>query len=74
MKLSVTRTLFVFAGALLLASSLFGQFETSEVLGTVHDPSDKTIAKATVTLVNQDTGIEAKTIIGRQPAITISST
>jgi len=61
MKLSVTRTLFVFAGALLLASSLFGQFETAEVLGTVHDPSGKPVPKASVTLLSQGTGIEAKT-------------
>src|ERR1700733_4092112 len=55
------RTLFVSIAALFLASSAFGQFETAEVLGTVHDPSDKTIAKASVTLTNQGTGIEAKT-------------
>ena len=60
MKTLATRTLIVFAGALLLVSCAFGQFETAEVIGTVHDPSDKTISKATVTLLNQGTGIEEK--------------
>ncbi len=50
----------VFAGLLFLATLSFGQFETSEVLGTVHDPSQKPVANATVTLLNQETGIEAK--------------
>jgi hypothetical protein len=61
MKNFVHRTLIVFIVAFLSAWCAFGQFETSEVLGTVHDPSDKSIAKATVTLTNQDTGIESKT-------------
>ena len=46
---------------LLLTSSAFGQFETAEVLGTIHDTSGGAVAKATVTLTNQGTGIEAKT-------------
>ena len=49
-------------GCLLLASLLSGQFETAEVLGTVRDASGGTIPKASVTLVNQNTGIQAKTI------------
>jgi hypothetical protein len=60
MKKNINRTLLAFVAALLLASPAFGQFETAEVVGTVQDPSDKTIAKASVTLVNQGTGIEAK--------------
>jgi Carboxypeptidase regulatory-like domain/TonB dependent receptor-like, beta-barrel/TonB-dependent Receptor Plug Domain len=40
---------------------LFAQFETSEVLGTVHDPSGAGVPKATVTLTNQDTGVAMKT-------------
>jgi hypothetical protein len=39
---------------------LFGQFETAEVLGTVRDASGGTIVKASVTLTNLDTGIQAK--------------
>ena len=39
----------------------FAQFETSEVLGTVRDPSQRPVANAAVTLTNQATGIEAKT-------------
>lgn len=50
----------VIAGVLFFVALSFGQFETSEVLGTVHDPSQKPIANATVTLLNQETGIEAK--------------
>ncbi len=41
--------------------AMSGQFESAEVLGTVHDPSGSPIAKADITLLNQDTGIEAKT-------------
>lgn len=43
------------------SSACFGQFETSEVLGTVTDTSQKPVARALVTLLNQDTGIAAKT-------------
>src|SRR5271163_4265355 len=64
MKLSFTRTLFVFSSVLLLGSSLHGQFETAEVLGAVHDPSGRGVPKASVTLANQNTGIEAKTSTG----------
>ena len=46
---------------LLLTFTLFGQFETAEVLGTVRDSSGGAISRASVTLINQDTGIQAKT-------------
>ena len=62
MKPSVTRTSFLFVSALLLASSLYGQFETAEVLGAVHDPSGGGVPKASVTLTNQNTGIEARAL------------
>jgi hypothetical protein len=39
----------------------FAQFETAEVLGTIRDTQSAVIRKATVTLTNQETGIEAKT-------------
>jgi hypothetical protein len=61
MRLTVPRALFVFVSTLLLTSSLWGQFETAEVLGSVHDPSGRGVPKASVTLTNQDTSIEAKT-------------
>ncbi|MGD0963588.1 MAG: TonB-dependent receptor [Candidatus Acidiferrales bacterium] len=48
-------------GFFFFASLLFGQFETSEVLGTVTDPSGGAVSKATVTLTNQGTGIELQT-------------
>lgn len=46
---------------LLGPAALFGQFETAEVLGTVRDATGGAIPKATVTLLNQDTGIRATT-------------
>jgi hypothetical protein len=39
----------------------FAQFETAEVLGTVRDASGSVVSKATVILINQGTGIQAKT-------------
>jgi carboxypeptidase family protein/TonB-dependent receptor-like protein len=45
----------------LAASSLWAQFETAEVLGTVHDASAGPVPNASVTLSSVDTGIEVKT-------------
>jgi outer membrane receptor protein involved in Fe transport len=53
-----TATLAVFLFGVLC----FAQFETSEVLGTVRDPSGSPVGKAKVTLLNQETGIQASTI------------
>jgi hypothetical protein len=50
------------AVCLLAGTQLFGQLETAEVLGTVRDPSGGAIPKASVTLTNQDTGIQSKTV------------
>jgi hypothetical protein len=47
----------IIAGVFLFGALAFGQFETSEVLGTVRDASQKPTANAAVTLTNQDTGI-----------------
>jgi hypothetical protein len=44
------------------SSLAFGQFETSEVLGTVRDASEKPVAQAAVTLISQNTGIETRTV------------
>src|SRR5437762_8387724 len=41
---------------------LTAQFEYAEVLGTIRDPAGNSVLKAAVTLLNQATGIEAKTI------------
>jgi hypothetical protein len=46
---------------ILIPALLFAQFETAEVLGSVHDGSGAVIPQANVTLINQDTGIQAKT-------------
>lgn len=51
----------VIAGVFLFSALALAQFETSEVLGTVSDPSMKPVPNAAVTLLNQGTGIEAKT-------------
>jgi hypothetical protein len=47
---------------LLALTPLAAQFESAEVLGTVRDASSAVVTKAAVTLTNQDTGIQAKTI------------
>jgi hypothetical protein len=47
-------------GCFLIASLLFGQFETAEVVGTVRDASGAVVPNANVTLLNQDTGIAAR--------------
>src|SRR5579871_3228832 len=48
-------------GCFLIAPLLFAQFETAEVLGTVRVVSGAVVPGADVTLLNQDTGILAKT-------------
>jgi hypothetical protein len=55
------RIAFALTCAILPATSLFAQFETAEVLGAVHDPSQAAIPDAAVTLTNQDTAVEART-------------
>src|SRR5258708_38514495 len=47
---------------LLTASLLLAQIETAEVLGTVTDPSGAAVTGASVTLTNQDTGIQVRTM------------
>ena len=61
MQRSAARVFIAFASAFLLATTLSAQFETSEVLGTVHDPSGAVVADADVTLTSQETATEAKT-------------
>ena len=47
----------------ILTSALpaFAQFDTAEVLGTIRDNSGSVLAKPSVKLTNQDTGLEART-------------
>jgi hypothetical protein len=47
-------------GLFLPAALLLAQFETAEVLGTVRDNTGAVVPKASVILLNQDTGIQAK--------------
>jgi hypothetical protein len=48
--------------AILLAIPAFAQFDTADVLGTVRDTSNAVVQRAAVTLVNQDTGIQARAV------------
>src|SRR4030081_2370162 len=50
--------------ALFFAAPLFAQFDPAEVLGTVRDNSGSVVPKATINLVNQGTGIQARTTTG----------
>lgn len=45
-------------GVFALGVLAFAQFETSEVLGTVHDASGSPVSNAKVTLINEETGIQ----------------
>jgi len=45
---------------LLLTTALLAQFETAEVLGTVKDPAGGLVPQASVTLINQETGIQVQ--------------
>src|SRR5215469_14100291 len=45
---------------LVCAAAALAQFDTADVLGTVRDKSGSVLAKVAVTLVNQDTGVQAK--------------
>jgi hypothetical protein len=47
--------------SLLLSAPAWAQFETSEVLGTVHDATGAIVPKAQVTLTNSKTASEVKT-------------
>lgn len=45
----------------LFAGLGYGQFETAEVLGTVHDPSGAIVPNVVLTLTNEQTGVAEKT-------------
>ena len=57
----MSRTLALLGLLALGSCACFAQFETSEVLGTVLDPTRNPVPNAAVTLTSRDTGIEAKT-------------
>jgi hypothetical protein len=46
---------------LLFPALVFAQFDTAEVLGTARDTTHGVLVGVIVTLINQDTGIQAKT-------------
>jgi len=58
----MNRCLGIFAFCFLTAVPLFAQFDTAEVLGIVRDQSGAAVPKASLTLLNVDTGITAKTV------------
>ena len=41
---------------------LLAQFDTADVLGTVRDKSGSVLSRVNLTLINQDTGVQAKTV------------
>jgi len=43
-----------------LVNSVFGQFDTAEVLGTVRDSSGSVVPKAVIVLTNQDTAVAVR--------------
>jgi Carboxypeptidase regulatory-like domain/TonB dependent receptor/TonB-dependent Receptor Plug Domain len=57
----MNRYLAIVAMCVLAAMPSFAQFDTAEVLGTVRDKTGAVVPKAAVTLLNIDTGIQAKT-------------
>jgi hypothetical protein len=58
---------------LLAAAPLMAQFDTAEVLGTVRDNSGAVVSRASIALVNQGTGIQAKTLTGDDGNFTFSN-
>jgi Carboxypeptidase regulatory-like domain/TonB dependent receptor/TonB-dependent Receptor Plug Domain len=63
-----------FAAAIALAVvPLLAQFDTAEVLGTVRDQSGSVVPKTAVTLLNVDTGMQAKTTAAENGEYTFSN-
>ena len=58
----MSRFLAIFSLCVLAAVPSLAQFDTAEVLGTVRDRTGAVVPKANLTLLNVDTGIQAKTI------------
>ncbi len=57
------RLLGVLAFCLVGITPLFAQFDTAEVLGSVHDPSGAGVPKAALTLLNVDTASSRKRLL-----------
>ncbi len=69
----MSRFLAIFAICILAAMPSFAQFDTAEVVGTVRDNSGGVVPKAVVTLLNVDTGIQAKTMADEDGNYTFSN-
>ncbi|HEY3738276.1 MAG TPA: TonB-dependent receptor [Bryobacteraceae bacterium] len=61
------------AVSILMGISAFAQFDTAEVVGTVRDASGSVVPKATLTLLNEETGISVKTTANDNGNFTISN-
>ena len=57
----MSKAIWIVSVILFVCGPAFGQFETAEVLGTIHDPSGSAIRGVSVTLTNESTGVERKT-------------
>lgn len=57
---------------LFLSAPVWAQFEGAAVLGTVRDSADAVIAKATVTLTNQETGAESQAVTDQDGSFTFT--
>ena len=57
------RSLFLTLCVAVMTPPALAQFDTAEVLGTIRDASGSVVSKATVTLLNQETGIQAKSLL-----------
>jgi hypothetical protein len=58
----MNRLVAIVAMCMLAAVPSFAQFDTAEVIGTVRDKTGAIVPKAALTLLNVDTGIQAKTV------------
>jgi len=67
------RLLAIFAFCTFVAVPSFAQFDTADVLGTVRDQTGGVVAKAVVTLLNVDTGIQVKTTADENGDYTFSN-
>jgi hypothetical protein len=69
----MNRLVAIFAISVLAIIPSFAQFDTAEVLGTVRDKTGAVVPKASLTLLNVDTGIQAKTNAGDDGNYTFSN-
>ena len=69
----MSRYVAILAICMAAVTPLIAQFDTAEVLGTIHDRSGAVVPKAALTLLNQETGILAKTTADESGNYTFSN-